>query len=347
MSAPATILEARDLHVLLGAGRRWSRAARPPVTAVSGVSLTLSAGETLGLVGESGCGKTTLARTLLGIQREHAGSIVVDGRLASGLPPAAARAQRRAIQYVHQDAGAALDPWWRIGASLEEALIIGGGAGTAARRQKVAAILVAVGLEPAVAARYVHELSGGQLRRVALARILLLEPRIVILDEPTSGLDLSVQATVLGLLGALQARLGLTYLLISHDLSVVARMCERVAVMYLGRIVEIGPRAAVFSLPRHPYTRALLAAAPRLVPRRPRALAESMLEGEPPSPRQSPGGCAFRDRCPHAQPACAASIPGLEPVASAHEVACRRWRELPDNAAATVAAGAGAAPTLR
>jgi oligopeptide/dipeptide ABC transporter ATP-binding protein len=340
MSTPAAILEARDLHVLLGAARRWPRAQPPPVTAVAGVSLSLRAGETLGLVGESGCGKTTLARTLLGIQREHAGSIRLDGRLASGLPPAAARAQRRAIQYVHQDAGAALDPWWRIGAILAEALIIDGRAGAAARQQKIAAILAAVGLEPAVAARYVHELSGGQLRRVALARILLLEPRIVILDEPTSGLDLSVQATVLGLLGALQARLGLTYLLISHDLSVVARMCERVAVMYLGRIVEIGPRAAIFALPRHPYTRALLAAAPRLVPRRPRALAAGVLEGEPPSPRQPPGGCAFRSRCRHAQPACAAMVPALEPVDAAHEVACRRWRELPGNAPATIAAGA-------
>ncbi len=344
MSAPAAILEARDLLVLLGAGRRWSRAARAPVTAVAGVSLTLNAGETLGLVGESGCGKTTLARTLLGIQREHAGSIIVDGRLASGLPPAAAREQRRAIQYVHQDAGAALDPWWRIGAILEEALIIDGRIGAAARHQKIAAILAAVGLEPAVASRYVHELSGGQLRRVALARILLLEPRIVILDEPTSGLDLSVQATVLGLLAGLQARLGLTYLLISHDLSVVARMCERVAVMYLGRIVEIGPRAAIFSLPRHPYTHALLAAAPRLLPRPPRARAEGVLEGEPPTARQPLGGCAFRGRCPHAQPACAASIPALEPVASAHEVACRRWRELPCTAPATgVASSAPAA----
>jgi oligopeptide/dipeptide ABC transporter ATP-binding protein len=338
MSAPAAILEAHDLHVLLGTSRRWPRAARPPVTAVAGVSLSLGAGETLGLVGESGCGKTTLARTLLGIQREHAGSIRLDGRLASGLPPAAARAQRRAIQYVHQDAGAALDPWWRIGATLEEALSIDGRAGSAVRRQKVAAMLAAVGLEPSLAARYVHELSGGQLRRVALARILLLEPRIVILDEPTSGLDLSVQATVLGLLRALQARLGLTYLLISHDLSVVARMCERVAVMYLGRIVEIGPRAAVFALPRHPYTRALLAAAPRLLPQRPRRLAEDVLEGEPPSPRQPPGGCAFRGRCPHALPACAASIPALEPVDAGHQVACRRWRELPGNAPASAGA---------
>ena len=171
-----------------------------------------------------------------------------------------------------------------------------------------------------------HELSGGQLRRVALARILLLEPRIVILDEPTSGLDLSVQATVLSLIADLKARLGLTYLLISHDLSVVERMCDRVAIMYLGRIVEAGPARAIFASPRHPYTRALLAAAPRLEPGR--QLGGGMIEGEPPSPRKLPSGCAFRTRCPHAAPPCADTVPSLEPVAAGHDVACLRWREI-------------------
>ena len=331
MSAGETILEARDVVVLLGGQKRWLRPAVLPVRAVGGVSLSLRAGETLGLVGESGCGKTTLGRTLLGIQRETGGEIRLDDRLVSGMPREQARVARRAVQYVHQDAGAALDPWWSIGSILEEGLIVQGLGDARARERKIDAILAAVGLDRSFKPRYVHELSGGQLRRVALARILLLEPRIVILDEPTSGLDLSVQATVLSLIADLKARLGLTYLLISHDLSVVERMCDRVAIMYLGRIVEVGPARAIFASPQHPYTRALLAAAPRLDvgPEPSRQLGGGMIEGEPPSPRELPTGCAFRTRCPHATPPCADTVPALEPaVAAGHDVACLRWREI-------------------
>jgi oligopeptide/dipeptide ABC transporter ATP-binding protein len=227
---------------------------------------------------------------------------------------------------VHQDAAAALDPWWSIGRLLHEALIVTGVPDRALRRAKVVAMLEAVGLEASFHSRYVHELSGGQLRRVALARILLLEPRIVILDEPTSGLDLSVQATVLRLIADLRARLGLSYILISHDLSVVERMCDRVAIMYLGRIVESGPTAAIFATPRHPYTQALLAAAPRLEPGR--QLGGGILEGEPPSPRAVPSGCAFRTRCPHAAPPCALVLPTLTTAESDHAVACLRWQEI-------------------
>ncbi|MFL5228583.1 MAG: oligopeptide/dipeptide ABC transporter ATP-binding protein, partial [Microvirga sp.] len=187
-------------------------------------------------------------------------------------------------------------------------------------------MLAAVGLDGSFRPRYVHELSGGQLRRVVLARILVLEPRIVILDEPTSGLDLSVQATVLNLLAELKSRLGLTYLVISHDLSVVARMCDRVAIMYLGRIVELAPAATNFTAPRHPYTRALLAAAPRL--ERDREIGGGIIEGEPPSPRNLPSGCAFRTRCPYAATPCAEVVPELSPAGAAHEVACLRWREI-------------------
>jgi oligopeptide/dipeptide ABC transporter ATP-binding protein len=321
----APLLEARDVVVLLGGEKRWLRPAVPAVRAVGGVSLSLRAGETLGLVGESGCGKTTLARTLLGIQRETSGEILLQGRLVSGEPPFRARALRGEIQYVHQDAGASLDPWWSIGRILEEAMLIKGERDHRVRADNIDRMLHSVGLDASFKPRYVHELSGGQLRRVALARILALEPRIIILDEPTSGLDLSVQATVLNLLADLKARLGLTYLLISHDLSVVARMCDRVAIMYLGRIVEIAA-ASDLARPRHPYTRALLAAAPHLDTGQ--KLGGAMIESEPPNPRALPSGCAFRTRCPHAAPPCTETVPDLETSDGEHRVACLRWREV-------------------
>ena len=344
MNAPEPILEARDIVVLLGGTKRWLRPTVPPVRAVGGVSVSLHQGETLGLVGESGCGKTTLGRTLLGIQRETGGEIRLAGKLVSGESPERARVLRKAIHYVHQDAGAALDPWWSVGRILEEGMIVEGVREPGVRQQKIDRMLNAVGLDPSFKPRYAHELSGGQLRRVTLARILVLEPRIVILDEPTSGLDLSVQATVLNLLADLKRQLGLTYLFISHDLSVVARMCDRVAIMYLGRIVEIAPAGSIFSTPRHPYTRALLAAAPRLQPGA--HIGGGMIEGEPPSPRNLPSGCAFRTRCPYAASQCAETVPSLAPADDGHAVACLRWREIGDDrpGPAQTAASAGMVP---
>ena len=332
--AERVILEVEGLETLLGGERRLLARARPPVRAVAGVSLALRENEILGIVGESGCGKSTLGRTILGIQRETAGTIRLDGRTVSGLAPRPARRTRRDIQYLHQDAAAALDPWWSIGRSIEEALVISGVRSRAEREARIDRMLAAVGLEPALRRRYPHELSGGQLRRVTLARVLVLAPRIVILDEPTSGLDLSVQATVLGLIRELLAEFRLTYLFISHDLSVVEQMCDRVAIMYLGRIVELADTRRLFEAPAHPYTRMLLAAAPRLATGQ--DLDALSIHGEPPSPTAVPSGCAFRTRCAHEIAFCAEALPQLEPVVHGREVACHRWRDL---AAAPVTSG--------
>ncbi len=316
MSAP--LLELVDLkrHFPLrnAFGRRvgWLRA-------VDGVSLRVEAGEALGLVGESGCGKSTLGKTVMGIYSPTAGEICFEGREIGRLGRSERRAVARHLQYVYQDPGASLDPRWKVGPLLHEPLKIHTALSRAERERDVRAILAAVGLPDAHVDLYPHELSGGQQRRVGLARILTLRPRLVILDEPTSGLDVSVQASVLKLFRSLQSTFALTYVFISHDLSVVRAMCVRIAVMYLGKIVELGATAQVFEKPRHPYTRSLLAAVPRIGGRR--VTQDFALEGEPPNPREIPSGCRFRTRCPLAQARCETEEPLLRAV-DGQAVAC-------------------------
>jgi oligopeptide/dipeptide ABC transporter ATP-binding protein len=305
---------ARHFPVRNAFGRRtgWLRA-------VDGVSLSARAGETLGLVGESGCGKSTLGKTVMGIYTPSAGEIRFMGREIGGLPRAARRKVAKDLQYVYQDPGAALDPRWKVVDLLHEPLRIHTTLSREERAADVQAILQAVGLPDAHLDLYPHELSGGQQRRVGLARILTLRPRLVILDEPTSGLDVSVQASVLKLFRSLQETFALTYVFISHDLAVIRVMCQRVAVMYLGKIVECGDVRAVFEDPRHPYTRSLLAAVPRIGGRR--VTLEFALAGEPPNPRDIPSGCRFRTRCPLVQDVCARDEPPLREVAG-RAVAC-------------------------
>jgi peptide/nickel transport system ATP-binding protein len=315
---PTPLLELVDLvrhfPVRNALGRRtgWIRA-------VDGVTLAVWPGETLGLVGESGCGKSTLGKTVMGIHAPTAGDIRFEGREIGRLPTRERRAIARDLQYVYQDPGASLDPRWKVVHSLHEPLKIHTRLSRAEREEQVHAILAAVGLPGAHLDLYPHELSGGQQRRVGLARILTLRPRMVILDEPTSGLDVSVQASVLKLFRSLQATFALTYVFISHDLAVVRSMCARIAVMYLGRIVELGATAAVFEQPRHPYTRSLLAAVPRIGGRR--VTLDFALKGEPPNPRDVPSGCRFRTRCPLVQDICATEEPALREV-EGRRVAC-------------------------
>jgi oligopeptide transport system ATP-binding protein len=290
------------------------------IRAVEEVSFDLALGETLGIVGESGCGKSTLARALLRLIEPTAGSIRFAGENLRALGARELRRRRRDMQLVFQDPFASLDPRCTVAATLEEPLIVHGQGDKASRRARVAELLNQVGLEPAAASRYPHEFSGGQRQRIAIARAIALRPKLVIADEPVSALDVSIQSQIINLLVDLRQKLGLAFVFISHDLAVVRLVSRRIAVMYLGRVVELATSEALFAAPQHPYTQALLAAIPEPVPggRRRRRL----VKGDIPSPELPPSGCAFHPRCPRADAICRTTVPALDPVREAHAVRC-------------------------
>jgi oligopeptide/dipeptide ABC transporter ATP-binding protein len=317
VSAP--LLEVRDLRKSFPVGGGgFGRRAR--LVAVDGVDLDVKSGETVGLVGESGCGKSTLARLALRLIEPDSGAIRFEERDLRALGRRELRGMRRRMQIVFQDPFASLNPRMTAGETIGEGLHVHGLARGEARERRIAELLEIVGLAPEHAARYPHEFSGGQRQRIGIARALALEPRLIVADEPVSSLDVSIQAQILNLLLDLQKRFGLAYLFISHDLRVVRHLARRVAVMYLGRIVEYGPAERVFARPQHPYTEALLSAVP--VPDPARRGRRIVLTGDVPSPIAPPPGCPFHPRCPKAVARCATERPALREVMPGHVAAC-------------------------
>jgi dipeptide transport system ATP-binding protein len=313
-----TVIEADDLqrHYTV---RRGLFAAPANLRALAGVSFSVEAGKTLAVVGESGCGKSTLARLLTMIEPPTSGRLLIDGKDAAGADADTQRALRRAVQIVFQNPYGSLNPRQTVGDALMEPLLVNGEGDDTLREQSARDMLRQVGLREEHFGRYPHMFSGGQRQRIAIARALMLRPRVLVLDEPVSALDVSIRAQVLNLLVDLQQAMGVAYVFISHDLGVVRHVADDVMVMYLGRAVEQGPREAIFNDPQHPYTQALLSATPTVdaAARRQRII----LQGELPSPMSPPSGCAFHTRCPIAEARCREQTPQLAPVAS-QQVAC-------------------------
>ena len=314
MSASTALLSVRDLKKYYHSAGLFGRAA-PPVRAVDGVSFEVGRGETLALVGESGCGKSSVGRTILRLQDPTAGSVLFEGVDIFSLNRGALRALRRRMQIIFQDPYSSLNPRMRIGTAIAEGIEIHGLAPRKEIPARVAALLGEVGLDPDYARRYPHEFSGGQRQRIGIARALAVEPAFIVCDEPVSALDVSVQAQVLNLLSDLQRQRGLSYLFIAHDLAVVRQIAHRIAVMYLGRIVEQGPTEQLLANPRHPYTVALLSAVPEPEPGA--AQSRIVLRGDVPSPSNPPPGCPFHTRCFHPlrNERCKTEVPPLRPVA--------------------------------
>ena len=314
---PSNLLQLENLSVEFGKGEQRVRA-------VANVSLQIRAGQTLGLVGESGSGKSTLGRAILKLVPITQGQIYYEGQAIQDLSPSAMRPLRRQMQMVFQDPS--LNPRQRAGDMLNEVLDTHRLHVGVQRQARIEALLALVGLKAEHATRFPHEFSGGQKQRLGIARALATESKFIVADEPLSALDMSIQAQIVNLLIRLKSQLGLTLLFISHDLDVVEYLCDHVVVMYLGRVMETAPAAELFAKPRHPYTQALLAAAPVPDPQQPAPVV--VLHGEPPSPLNPPSGCVFRTRCPHAQAQCAEQVPDLTHLGLEHAAACIRLDDI-------------------
>src|SRR5688572_2275838 len=320
----ASLLQVTDLKVHFPIHKGVLKRVVAHVKAVDGVSLEIARGRTLGLVGESGCGKTTIGKGILRLVDPTSGAVLFDGVDLARLPRRELRPWRKHVQIIFQDPYSSLDPRMRIAETLEEGMSALGLSGSAADRQaRVDRLLTEVGLGPDIKYRYPHEFSGGQRQRIAIARALSVEPQLIVCDEPTSALDVSVQAQILNLLKELQSKKGLAYLFITHNISVIEFLAHEVAVMYLGRIVERGAVNEVLSAPRHPYTRALLSAVPTIDPAGAREIIR--LQGDLPSPVNPPPGCHFRPRCAHAMPQCAQVYPGVSRFSATHTGRCHLY----------------------
>jgi oligopeptide transport system ATP-binding protein len=330
MTSAGTFLEVENLktHFPVEKGFLFKRHIGS-VKAVDGVSFSLRQGEILGLVGESGCGKSTLGRTILQLIRPTAGTVSLEGRSLTALHGRELREARSAFQMVFQDPYASLNPRMTVFDALAEAMRAHVQVPRAELSARIDALLQKVGLSPQARRKYPHEFSGGQRQRIAIARALAVAPKLLVADEPVSALDVSIQAQIINLLAKLSREMGLTLLFISHDLSVVKHIADRIAVMYLGRIVEIGPAATVIEKPLHPYTKALISAVPIPDPRRETRRARVLLPGDPPSPLNPPGGCPFHPRCLYAIERCAQVVPAREPFGqTGSQAACIRVKEI-------------------